>query len=130
MARPIKSRTDKKEKIIMLRLTDLEYDNISTNARRTGYSMSEYIRRQVFSGNVPVIVNISVSLEELQNLTREFAAIGNNLNQIAKHFNMGGIRSKEMQDRINSCLDAIMEMRKDVARLAEGMYGNFKTLGK
>ena len=114
----------------MLRLTDSEYDTISTNASRTGYTMSGYIRRQVFSGNVPIIVNIAVNLEELHGLTREFAAIGNNLNQIAKHFNMGGIRSREMQDKINTCLDALMEMRKEVAGLAEGVYGDFKTPGK
>ena len=88
-------------------------------------SRSAYFRKMALDGYI-----VKLDMDEISEMIRLLRISSNNLNQIAKHFNMGGIRSKEMQDRINSCLDVIMEMRKDVARLAEGMYGNFKTPGK
>ena len=40
-------------------------------------------------------------------ITREFAAIGNNLNQIAAFFNSGGIQSRAMHENINHAISCI-----------------------
>ena len=39
-------------------------------------------------------------MPELKKLISEFGKIGNNLNQIARHFNTGGIHSQEMRKAI------------------------------
>ena len=66
----------------------------------------------------------AADLPELQKLTNEFAAIGNNLNQIAKYFNTGGLQSKAMREEINSCIAQIMQMRKAVMEMAGDFHGN------
>ena len=62
----------------------------------------------------------------LQAITREFAAIGNNLNQIAAFFNSGGIQSRAMHENINHAIACIFEMREQVAEMAGKNYGNIK----
>ena len=56
-----------------------------------------------------------------------FAAIGNNLNQIAKYFNTGGLQSKAMREEINSCIAQIMQMRKAVMEMAGDFNGDSQT---
>ena len=63
-------------------------------------------------GKVTIKYPIVVSLPELEKFTNELAAIGNNLNQIARYFDLAGLQSQAMRERINSCITAIMEMRK------------------
>lgn len=74
----------------------------------------------------PVIVDI----EELRKLTAEFGRIGNNLNQIAKYFYIGGIRSQAMQDEIHECIMQLFSLRDEVLRLAGDYHGNIETYRK
>ena len=64
--------------------------------------------------------------DEIEAITREFAAIGNNLNQIAAFFNSGGIQSHAMLENINHAISCIFEMREQVAEMAGKNYGNLK----
>lgn len=64
--------------------------------------------------------------DEIEAITREFAAIGNNLNQIAAFFNSGGIQSRAMLENINHAISCIFEMREQVAEMAGKNYGNLK----
>ena len=64
--------------------------------------------------------------DEIEAITREFAAIGNNLNQIAAFFNSGGIQSRAMHENINHAIACIFEMREQVAEMAGKNYGNLK----
>ena len=63
-------------------------------------------------------------------ITREFAAIGNNLNQIAAFFNSGGLPSHVMRENINHAISCIFEMREQVAEMAGKNYGNLKAYRK
>lgn len=51
-------------------------------------------------------------LSELKKLITEFGKIGNNLNQIARHFNTGGIHSLEMRKAIGQGLSDIFKMKE------------------
>ena len=106
---------------INLRLTDVQYEIISENARRVELSLSEYIRRQLMKGKVIAKYELVADLPELKKLIFEFGKIGNNLNQIARHFNTGGIHSQEMRKAINQGIADIYEMKYEVMKLA----GNF-----
>lgn len=111
---------------INLRLTDVQYEIISENAKRAGLSLSEYICRQLMKGKVIAKYELVADLPELKKLTAEFGKIGSNLNQIARHFNTGGIHSQEMRKAINEGITDIFEMKYEVMKLA----GDFMAYGE
>ena len=110
----------------MLRFTDAEYERLSFHAEAARLPLAEYIRRQVTGKQVKVKYEIVADLPELKKLIAEFGKIGSNLNQIARHFNSGGIHSQEMQKAIRQGIADIYEMKYEVLRLA----GDFRSLSE
>lgn len=127
MARPKKETLKKKENCIMLRLSGPEYDLVVKYAKEAGYPPAVYARKQVVEGKVEIVCPVIVDIGELRKLTTEFGKIGNNLNQIAKYFHMGGIRSQTMQDEIHECISQLYSLRDEVLRLAGDYHGNIET---
>lgn len=126
MARPKKEKKLRHTHQIMLRLTDTEYEIVSTNAKNANLSLAEYARKQVMNKKVIVKYELVADLPELKKLTAELGKIGSNLNQIARHFNTGGIHSQEMQKAINEGIADIFKMKYEVMKLA----GDFTTVTK
>jgi len=126
MARPKKEKELSRSHLIAFRLTDVEYDLVTSMAQKAGLSTSAYIRKLLLEGNVNITYEVVADVPELQKLTAEFGKIGSNLNQIARYFNMGGIRSKAMQDEIHECISQIFSMRKEVAEMAGTYHGSIK----
>lgn len=127
MARPKKEIQKKKKNCIMLRLSDTEYEIVTNYAKEAGYPPAVYARKQILEGQVKIECPIIIDIEELRKLTAEFGKIGSNLNQIAKYFNMGGIRSQAMQDKIHECISQLFSMREEVLRLAGDYHSNIET---
>lgn len=145
MARPKKEKELKRKHHIMLRLNDTEYEIISNAANSSHLPVAEYARKQLMNKRVDVKYEIVADVPELKKLIAEFGKIGSNLNQIARHFNQGGIHSQEMRREINQCIAAIYEMKYEVIKMAgdflttaewhtdisgEGSHGNTKTHNK
>lgn len=126
MARPKKEKELRHNHQIMLRLTDTEYDIVSTNAKNANLPLAEYARKQIMNKKVSVKYELVADLPELKKLIAEFGKIGSNLNQIARHFNSGGIHSQEMRKAINQGIADIYEMKYEVLKLA----GDFTTAAK
>lgn len=97
--------------------------------------------------NKKVIVKYEIvaDLPEIKKLIAEFGKIGSNLNQIARHFNFGGIHSQEMRKEINQCIADIYEMKYKVLKMTgdftafsspapnhskENLHGNTETHSK
>ena len=112
------------------RFTDMEYGLITDAAEETGLTLSEYIRKMVLEGKIAIRYEVVADIPELQKLTAEFGKIGSNLNQIARYFHTGGIRSKTMQDEIQSCISELWNLRKDVTRMAGDFHGSVETYRK
>ncbi len=127
MARPKKEKEESKSHLIALRVSDLEYEMIQDRAKELEISASAYIRKEIFDTKIEMRYEIVADIPELQRLTAEFGKIGNNLNQIAKYFNMGGVRSKAMQDDIHECITQIFEMREEIRKLGGEFRGYSKT---
>lgn len=127
MARPKKETAPVKSHTFVVRLDDVQYSIIAGYAKQLGMSMAEYIRHQAVHGKLEIKYPIVAALPELQKLTDEFSAIGNNLNQIAKYFNMGGLQSKAMREEINACIAEIMKMRETVMGMAGDFHGSIET---
>ena len=88
--------TAQKERFVGVRFDQATYDKIEAAARAADLSVSEYIRRMVIKGKVTVRQEIVAEVPILKKLIAEFGKIGSNLNQIARHYNGGGVRSREM----------------------------------
>lgn len=70
----------KKTSLITFRICEHEEAKLKSDANEIGLNVSEYIRKNI---NQEPIVKIYHSKE----LLRQISAIGNNINQIAKHAN-------------------------------------------
>lgn len=118
MARPKKDKELKHKHQIMLRLTDTEYEIISESAKAAHLPLAEYVRKQIMKQKVTAKYEIVADLPELKKLVAEFGKIGSNLNQIARHFNSGGIHSQEMRRAIDQSVARIYEMKYEVLKMA------------
>lgn len=127
MARPKKDNELTYTRQINLRFTDTQYDIVCKASEEAGLSISEYIRRQLMKGKVIAKYEIVADVPELKKLVAEFGKIGSNLNQIARHFNQGGIHSQEMRQAINRCIAEIYEMKYEVLKMAGDFHGDTET---
>ena len=118
MARPKKDKELRHKHQIMLRLTDTEYEIISESAKAAHLPLAEYVRKQVMKQKITAKYEIVADLPELKKLVAEFGKIGSNLNQIARHFNSGGIHSQEMRKAIGQSVARIYEMKYEVLKMA------------
>ena len=130
MARPKKDKELRHNHQIMLRLTDTEYEIISESAKSSNLPLAEYVRKQVMKQKVITKYEIVADLPELKKLIAEFGKIGSNLNQIARHFNSGGIHSQEMRKAINQNITRIYEMKYEVLKMVGNFHGNTEAHSK
>ena len=110
----------------MLRLTATEYEIVSESAKAAHLPLAEYVRKQIMKQKVTAKYEIVADLPELKKLVAEFGKIGSNLNQIARHFNSGGIHSQEMRRAIDQSVARIYEMKYEVLKMA----GDFQAVSR
>ena len=108
MARPKKEKDLRKSRRISLRLTETEYEVYKEFARRGGFTLSELIRRFLTNGKVSYRMPIVADMPQLKEITAQLAAIGNNLNQIAKKFNALGIPP---DSELGDCISDVSQMK-------------------
>lgn len=130
MARPKKEKELRHKHQIMLRLTDTEYEIVAENAKSANLPLAEYVRKQVMKQKVIAKYEIVADLPELKKLIAEFGKIGSNLNQIARHFNSGGIHSQAMRKAIEQSVSRIYELKYEVLKMAGDFHGNTETHSK
>ena len=118
MARPKKEKELKRNRRITLRFTDVEYGVITENAKAAKLPLAEYVRLQALDKKVSVKYEIVADVPELKKLIAEFGKIGNNLIQIAKHYNLGGSRTQEILQSLRQCLAGLYEMKYAVMKMA------------
>ena len=118
-------------KTLQCRVTDIEYELIANNAQRAGLNISDYIRHCIFSNPLSVTYNITagsdILIDKLPHLIAEFGRTGNNLNQIAKHFNLGGLYSKSVREQIGRSLGKLQHLEDELNYLLETCHGDTKT---
>lgn len=119
-----------KTKVISARVTEAVHEILHQQAEDAGMTLSEFAAQMLMKGRVNTSYVFYVHPDEIEAITREFAAIGNNLNQIAAFFNSGGLPSHVMCENINHAISCIFEMREQVAEMAGKNYGNLKAYRK
>ena len=73
-----------KTKVISARVTEVVYELLHQQAEDAGMTLSEFAAQMLTKGHVNTSYVFYVHPDEIEAITREFAAIGNNLNQIAQ----------------------------------------------
>ena len=124
MARPKKEKELNHQNIITMRLTDIELELVMKKATAAGLSRSEYIRKSLLGGKITVTHKVTAEMKKISWL---LSNVSNNINQIAKYFNTGGLRSQEVTAELERALDAIVQMQVDVTRMVGEIHGNLKT---
>ena len=123
MTRPKKEKTLTKTKDVHLRMNETEYSLLIEKARASDMTVSEFVRNALNNQNVIIKYEITADVPEIKQLIRQFGKIGNNLNQIARYFNQGGIISSEMKKEIRKALRDIYEMKYEVGKMVREFRG-------
>ena len=123
MPKPKKEKTLTKTKDVHLRMNKTEYTLLIERARASDMTVSEFIRNALNTQNVIIKYEITADVSEIKQLISQFGKIGNNLNQIARYFNQGGIISSEMKKEIRKALRDIYEMKYEAGKMVREFRG-------
>ena len=107
---------------VTVRFNKESYEKLLAMAKAADLSAAELIRRMVFKGKVNVKQEVVAEVPMLKKLIADFGKIGSNLNQIAHHYNGGGVRSREMYERTQRAISELYAMKYEV----EKMGGEFR----
>ena len=107
---------------VTVRFNKESYEKRLAMAKAANLSAAEVIRQMVFKGKVNVKQEVVAEVPMLKKLIADFGKIGSNLNQIAHHYNGGGVRSREMYERTQRAISELYAMKYEV----EKMGGEFR----
>ena len=110
MARPKKKTPPAKVHQLPVRFTDDLYAVLSDNADKAGLTRGDYIRHLVAGktpkARPPIFHDDTALISELAKLNK----LGNNLNQIARYFNEGGLMTNPLAKELHHTLQEIDKM--------------------
>lgn len=123
MVRPKKEPEIIRNRLISIRVTEQEYSYLSSMAEKAGLRFSEYCRNMLMEGRVIHRFEIVADMNAVKDVARKLSGIGNNLNQIAQYFHMGGARSMYMQEEINKAIREVHEINMEIRKIAGEKHG-------
>ena len=128
MARQKKETEQKVKNLIMLRLTDTQYEIVCEYARLMGLPPAVYVRKVVTEGRHPIRCNIVRDDEKIDKLIAQLSRVGNNLNQITRFFNQGGSSTPEIVKEIREAIRQIYDMSEVLDQIeSDTSYGSIET---
>lgn len=124
MARPSKKTPPAKGHQLPVRFTEDLYAVLSENARKAGLTRGEYIRSLVAGktpkAQPPIFHDDIALVSELAKLNK----LGNNLNQIARYFNEGGLMTNPLAKELHHALQVIDKLVIRCNEELEKEYGS------
>ena len=128
MARPKKETEQKVKNLIMLRLTDTQYEIVCEYARLMGLPPAVYVRKVVTEGRHPIMCNIVRDDENLNKAIAHLSKIGNNLNQMMRYFHQGGLLTPELIKDLHDGICEIYRLSEYFDKMeSDKSYGSLKT---
>ncbi|OIV38004.1 hypothetical protein BIV57_07975 [Mangrovactinospora gilvigrisea] len=100
-----------------IRYNDAELGEVEAAAHRSGLTLASFVGKAALavaladSHTQALVTDDHAKFEALDNAARELSRVGNNLNQIAKIVNSGGI-ALDIQEALRDCGAAIAEVRR------------------
>ena len=108
---------------VTVRFNKDSYEKLLAMSKAANLSAAELIRQMVFKGKVNVKQEVVAEVPMLKKLIADFGKIGSNLNQIAHHYNGGGVRSREMYERTQRAISELYAMKYEVERMGGEFRG-------
>ena len=124
MRRKNTNRAPVKSRHVDLRMDQATYDQVERMAHTANLSVSEYIRQMLVKGRVVVKVEQVMDPADIKRALAELGHIGSNINQIARHYNGGGVRSREMFERTTHALSDLYDLKREIQRLGGERFGD------
>ena len=118
-----KKEIDPQIYLVTVRFNKESYEKLLAMAKAANLSAAELIRQMVFKGKVNVKQEVVAEVPMLKKLIADFGKIGSNLNQIAHHYNGGGVRSREMYERTQRAISELYAMKYEVERMGGEFRG-------
>ncbi len=103
MARPKKQQHEKLDKVLPIRCTATDYKTLRARSEKAGLSLSTFVRDAALHSKI-IVKQSPIDFSLLQELKRS----GNNLNQIAMHYNATGYVTPPEFDKVISLHDDIL----------------------
>ena len=112
-----KKATVAKDRFVGIRLDRESFSKIEEAAMAAGLSISEYIRRVLAHRRITIKEEIVVEVPVIKELLAALGKIGANLNQIAHHFNAGGVLSQQMYRETMKAYADLYAMKFEIEKL-------------
>lgn len=106
-----------KDRFVGVRLDRESFSKVEEAAMATGLSISEYIRRALTRRKITIKEEIVVEVPVIKKLIAALGKIGANLNQIAHHFNAGGVLSQQMYRETMKAYSDLYSMKFEIEKL-------------
>ncbi|MBR2845587.1 MAG: plasmid mobilization relaxosome protein MobC [Solobacterium sp.] len=116
-----------KEQRITIRLTEYEYQVLKKECQLSQLSVSEYIRRLLLNREIPIYPVIIHDEHEILEELRKINKVGNNLNQIARHLNQGGVMTNSLALELRNIAH---HMHDSLIRLDEAAEKEYQAISK
>ena len=129
MKRKKTNKPPAKSRHIDLRVDQEIYDAIAIASAEMGITVSEYIRQMLAKGKIVRKEYTVVNPESLNEILYHLGHVSGNLNQIARYYNGGGLRSREMYENIGKAISDIYDIKREVIRLGGEKLGDPEASG-
>jgi Mg2+ and Co2+ transporter CorA len=112
----VNDKTKKRSKIIQVRITEDEQEQIKELQRIYEMNESELIRWAIFNKSVLLKAEIQKTDDTRNKLLIQLGEIGNNLNQIARHLNSTAAVTPGLIDNLKTQMDSLHDIQVNLSR--------------
>ena len=119
-----------KDRFVGVRLDKESFSKVEEAAMAAGLSISEYIRRALTHRKITIKEEIVVEVPVIKELIAALGKIGANLNQIAHHFNAGGVLFQQMYRETMKAYADLYAMKVDIEKLGGAFRSHPKVYGR
>ena len=110
---------ERRTHVITVRLNEEEWAVFQSQLEKLGeMSQSDFIRQAIMTAQIKVTVRPVFDSEKLDKLIAECGKIGSNVNQIARHLNIGNPMEARLMKNLNRCLANLDTIRTEAEKLA------------
>lgn len=108
--------------VITVRMNEEEWSAFQSQRKKLGeLSQSDFIRQAVTTAQIKVTVRPVFDSEKLDQMIAECGKIGSNINQIAKHLNIGNPMEARLMKNLNRSLANLDVIRTAAEKMAGGL---------
>lgn len=105
--------------VITVRMNEDEWTAFQSQRKKLGeMSQSDFIRQAITTAQIKVTVKPVFDSEKLDQLIADCGKIGSNINQIARHLNMGNPMEARLMKKLNRSLANLDSIRTVAEALA------------